>query len=89
MFCRQEEELARKKQQQEEEERRQEQQRRQAEALRRLQEQQQQRTKAAPWSQQTPGTGSSLADIQRQEKEKKEVRKLDPLLSVERISTLL
>ena len=70
---RQEEELARKKQQQEEEERRLEQQRRQTEALRRLQEQQQQRTKAAPWSQQTPGTGSNLADIQRQEKEKKEV----------------
>ncbi|XP_069695255.1 GRB10-interacting GYF protein 2 isoform X2 [Periplaneta americana] len=68
-----EEEQARKKQQQDEEERRLEQQRRQTEALRRLQEQQQQRAKAAPWSQQTPGTsGSSLADIQRQEKEKKE-----------------
>lgn len=67
-----EEEMARKKQQQDEEERRLEQQRRQTEALRRLQEQQQ-RAKAAPWSQQTPGTGSSLVDIQRQEKEKKEV----------------
>lgn len=69
-----EEEAARKKQQQEEEERRLEQQRRQTEALRRLQEQQQQqRAKTAPWSQQTPGAGSSLADIQRQEKERKEV----------------
>jgi len=67
-----EEEIARKKQQQDEEERRLEQQRRQTEALRRLQEQQQ-RAKTAPWSQQTPGTGSSLVDIQRQEKEKKEV----------------
>jgi hypothetical protein len=67
-----EEEAARKKQQQEEEERRLEQQRRQTEALRRLQEQQQ-RAKTAPWSQQTPGAGSSLADIQRQEKERKEV----------------
>jgi hypothetical protein len=67
-----EEEVARKKQQQDEEERRLEQQRRQTEALRRLQEQQQ-RAKNAPWSQQTPGTGSSLADIQRQEKERKEV----------------
>jgi len=67
-----EEEMARKKQQQDEEERRLEQQRRQTEALRRLQEQQQ-RAKTAPWSQQTPGAGSSLVDIQRQEKEKKEV----------------
>lgn len=74
LWYRLEEEVARKKLQQDEEERRLEQQRRQTEALRRLQEQQQQqRAKTAPWSQQTPGAGSSLADIQRQEREKKEV----------------